>query len=89
MFGVSDHPGAPSLEAAPYRACAVAPPLLCKEGNISGRFTREPIDLVANTEFEPRNFRAAPTARLIDVDSGQKVPQNQVVLHSLLTYEIL
>ena len=32
--GVSDHPGAPSLEAAPYRACAVAPPLLCKEGII-------------------------------------------------------
>ena len=29
---VSDHPGAPSLEAAPYRACAVAPPLLRKEG---------------------------------------------------------
>jgi len=32
-FGASDHPGAPFLEAAPYRACAVAPPLLCKAGN--------------------------------------------------------
>src|SRR5262245_11223465 len=29
---VSDHPGAPSLETSPYRARAVAPPLLRKEG---------------------------------------------------------
>src|SRR5262245_52867938 len=30
-YSVSDHPAAPFLEAAPYRACAVAPPLLRKE----------------------------------------------------------
>ena len=59
-FGVSDHPGAPSLEAAPYRACAVAPPLLRKEGNGIRIFLQATHSRVNATERIDRNWIFEP-----------------------------